>query len=230
MPRLSPLPGPTQVCPELLDGRRVRGNLALERYDRLHLDGRRLIRSWLQRAWAQRECAPEDTFEPFVFAWISFNGWAACITEMDRDREWLDALLVNSEIAEKFAQLKLGRAEGSPVSDHVRAFGELWPIFRAQEIRRRGIYRRNEDERTAVVQQYLDAHLTEYQPKCWRRHADAGERVPVDWPHTLEALYRVRCNLFHGEKAPHSEMDQRIVSTAFRVLVHFLHQSGYIFA
>ena len=54
--------------------------------------------------------------------------------------------------------------------------------------------------------------------------------MPLDWPHTLEALYRVRCNLFHGEKGLDSEMDALIVSSAFRVLVHFLHDSGYILA
>jgi len=44
----------------------------------------------------------------------------------------------------------------------------------------------------------------------------------LDWAHTLKAIYRVRCNLFHGEKAIHSEIDQKIVLSAFRVLIHML--------
>jgi hypothetical protein len=79
-----------------------------------------------------------------------------------------------------------------------------------------------------MVQEYLAAGLGLYQPRCWKRHEEEGEPVPLDWPHTLEALYRVRCNLFHGEKGLDSEMDARVVSSAFRVLVHFLHDSEYI--
>jgi len=40
------------------------------------------------------------------------------------------------------------------------------------------------------------------------------------------ALYQVRCNLFHGEKSAHSEMDSQIVYSALQVLVRFL--SPYI--
>jgi len=36
--------------------------------------------------------------------------------------------------------------------------------------------------------------------------------VPIDWPHTLSAIYQVRCNLFHGYKGVYSENDISIVS------------------
>jgi hypothetical protein len=35
----------------------------------------------------------------------------------------------------------------------------------------------------------------------------------------------VRCNLFRGEKAPHSEMDQRIVTAAFGTLIYFIREA-----
>jgi hypothetical protein len=79
-----------------------------------------------------------------------------------------------------------------------------------------------------VVKRYLDAGVTAYAPQCWKRHHDAKVPVPLDWPHTLAALYRVRCNLFHGEKAAHSEMDQRIVADALRTLVSFLREAQYL--
>jgi hypothetical protein len=40
------------------------------------------------------------------------------------------------------------------------------------------------------------------------------------------ALYQVRCNLFHGDKDPQSEMDRQIVYSALQVLVPFM--SPYI--
>ena len=52
--------------------------------------------------------------------------------------------------------------------------------------------------------------------------------MPLDWPHTLAALYRVRCNLFHGEKGRHSEMDQRIVASGFRTLIQFFGSANYV--
>jgi len=35
----------------------------------------------------------------------------------------------------------------------------------------------------------------------------------------VDAIYRVRCNLFHGEKALHCENDLAIVSAAANVLM-----------
>ena len=32
--------------------------------------------------------------------------------------------------------------------------------------------------------------------------------MPPDWAHILKAIYKVRSNLFHGQKAAHSEMDK----------------------
>ena len=93
-------------------------------------------------------------------------------------------------------------------------------------------YARGED-RSQIIKRYLEDPRIEnlrhapYEPQCWKRHRDAGEEVPLDWAHTLAVLYRVRCNLFHGEKARHSEMDQRIVYLAFRVLVGFFDRTVY---
>jgi hypothetical protein len=53
----------------------------------------------------------------------------------------------------------------------------------------------------------------------------AGEDVSLDWPQTLAAIYPVRCNLFHGEKSAHLEMDREIVCTALVVLMMFFRHS-----
>ena len=44
----------------------------------------------------------------------------------------------------------------------------------------------------------------------------------MHWPHTLQALYQIRCNLFHGEKGAHMECDREIVDFALRAMLPFL--------
>lgn len=214
------------TCRELIRNNRPSNSVDFERFSFLHPDGQQLIASWLKRAWNKRDCLPKDSFEPFIFTWISFNGWAACITGLDRDREWLDAIALTQHIGDDFDRLVAD--ESSAVFRYAREFYNFWPIFKAQEIRRRGVYNYHAGRRQEIVKHYLDARIRSFEPQCWTRHQEEGTPVPLDWPHTLTTLYRVRCNLFHGEKAAHSEMDAQIVSSAFRVLVHFLYEAHYI--
>jgi hypothetical protein len=212
------------ICSELINPQRSTGTADLRRYRRLHTDGQQLIRGWFDRAWDMRDCKAEDSFEPFIFAWIALNGWAACITERDADREWRDALTSSQVVCDEFAQVVA--EHGSGAAGHAREFHQFWPIFKAQEVRRARLSCKG--NRQEVIAYYLNAGICKFEPQCWTRHHDAGEEIPLDWPHTLAALYRVRCNLFHGEKARHSEMDQDIVATALRTLVHFFHEARYL--
>ena len=75
--------------------RRANERTDLPKYRRLQSDGRRLISGWFEKAWAERDCEPENSFEPFVFAFIAMNAWASCVTSRDADREWRDALALN---------------------------------------------------------------------------------------------------------------------------------------
>lgn len=51
-------------------------------------------------------------------------------------------------------------------------------------------------------------------PSC-----DHGAEAPRDVPHLLDALYAVRCNLFHGMKHPEERRDREVVAAALGVLV-----------
>ncbi len=214
------------ICRELIKNGSYTNRANLERYNMLHSDGRHLISGWFARAWTMRDCPPEDSFEPFIFTWISFNGWAACVTELDRDRDWLDALMLSQQINDDFNRLV--SIESSAVSRYAKEFYDFWPIFKAQEIRRSRVPRHNSNQRQDLIEHYLNSRVRSFEPQCWTRHREEGTPIPLDWPHTIATIYRVRCNLFHGEKAAHSEMDAMIVSSAFRVLVHFLHEAHYI--
>lgn len=217
---------PGMICHELIHTNLSEVRIDFDRYTHLHPEGQRLISGWFERAWGMRDCQGDDCFEAFIFAWIAFNGWAACITERDDDYQYLDALKRDQTLSQSFKRLVA--IPVSPLAFHALQFATQWPIFDVRPLRRRHIIVSYEVDRRTVIKRYLDAGVTAFAPKCWKRHDDAKEQVPVDWSHTLAALYRVRCNLFHGEKAAHSEMDQQVVSGAFRTLVHFLRAAQYL--
>jgi hypothetical protein len=185
-----------------------------------------LIAGWFERAWQARDYQAEDCFEAFIFAWFAVNGWAAFVTDVDQDRAYIDALMHDQAIQVKFSQLLA--VPGSDFTASALEFAQLWPIFEVKSLRQRDILQFESGERQAAINRYFAAGATRFEPPCWKRHVDGGEQVPLDWSHTLTTLYRVRCNLFHGEKAAHSEMDQRVVSVAFRTLVYFFRTAGYL--
>lgn len=228
----------------------------LGNYTKLHREGRALIQGWFNRAWRAKEAEGARCFEPFIYAWIAVNGWAACVTGQDRDRDYLDSLTKDRVIAETFLQLL--QLPDSRFAQQAHQFHTYLPIFEVKELRQRGINRQWRGDRSVVVDGYLsELRRTAgevlstgtpslsatapykkapyrnnsgicFEPECWQQHREAGEAIPLDWAHTLAAIYRVRCNLFHGEKAAHSEMDQKIVGLAFRTLLHFFNESEYI--
>jgi hypothetical protein len=214
------------ICRELINTNLREIPINFDRYEHLHPEGHRLISGWFDRAWAMRDSQGEDCFEAFIFAWIAFNGWATCISGLDDDYKYLDALKRNQMLSLDFERLVA--IPESSFALHLVQFAAQWPIFDARVLRRRHIIVAYELDRRTVINHYLDAGVMAFAPQCWKRHNDTKGHAPLDWPHTLTALYRVRCNLFHGEKAAHSEMDQRIVSSAFRTLVYFLREAGYL--
>src|SRR6266852_5522838 len=55
-------------------------------------------------------------------------------------------------------------------------------------------------------------------PACAGRHRLEAGRMPFDWAHTLNAVYQVRCNLFHGEKGRNNALDVRFTDDARHIL------------
>ena len=211
------------TCPELVNNHELVNQVDLGRYRRLHPDGRSLIRQWFRRAWRNKDSTPEYSFEPFIYTWLAFNGWAACVTNMDTDSRWRKALSITPELYDSFNDL--AHNPDSSVYGPAQALYELWPIFKSSEIRHQQAFHRGHIDRKRIVQHYFDAGIEKYEPQCWKKHLEKNEVTPLDWPHTLAVLYRVRCNLFHGEKGIYVEMDRIIVHKAFLVLVHYISES-----
>lgn len=203
------------TCP-FEDVRRDPRSLERGRYDYLHPDGRALIRGWRDRA---EEGGPDANFESFIYLWIAFNSWAACVTGSDADHEWQRRLIADPTLNELFDE----QSNRTPTADSVRRFAALWPIFRVSKLRERGIdyWSGMHNSRAEMTRAYIDAGAREFAPSCYLEH----DQLPLDWGHTLSALYRVRCNLFHGEKARSSENDQLVVSAAYATLRAFVEES-----
>jgi hypothetical protein len=191
------------------------GAVIRHRFEELHEEGRKLIQSWAQRAVAQADCSDREAFEPFIFGWIAVNGWACCVTGEDRDGDCLDALLLDADLDREFKELL-----ATDLMAATRDFQSSWPIFSSKGI---GYNVEWNGTREQVIGRYKKiAPPPGRKPACTFFHRDRGEEVPIDWPHTLSAIYQVRCNLFHGYKGVYSENDVLIVSSAFRVLVRVL--------
>lgn len=214
-------------CPEIVGPNRPSRHVDLSRFSLLHPEGRQLVSVWFQRAWRERNCQQEDAFEPFIYAWFAFNGWSACVTDSDSDREIIDALAADATISNDFISVIQNNQDILAIVEH---FIDLLPIFDVKSLRRRGILRNVQETRRERVNYYHSKGVNQYEPRCWQRHLDAGESIPVDWGHIINAIYKVRCNLFHGLKAVHSEMDQIIVHSAYLTLVKFLNEVDYIHA
>jgi hypothetical protein len=174
----------------------------------LHPDGRRLIDHWLTLAQRQMDCDPAESFEPFIYVWIAFNGWASCCIELDQDRQLVEAVSSSPELVAQFDKMLSTSPELVRAAEKFRSH---WPIFKAQELKRLGALTYWQGNRQRTIAYYLGRGAKAFAPPCFQRHVEAGEEVPLDWPHVLSAIYQVRCNLFHGDKAPHSEID-RILS------------------
>jgi hypothetical protein len=151
----------------------------LSRYITLQPQGKRLILDWSDRARNMQQLPCEKHFEAFIYLWISFNGWATCITELDSDREWLDALMLSQEIQQDFAQLVSN--PNTVTHQRMRNFYQFWPVFKAQSIRRQNVnVIENQSNRQAVVERYFQAGIDKFEPQCWQRHIRENSVVPTD--------------------------------------------------
>jgi len=204
------------VCPYLFRGKITSSKeVSFELYRTLHEDGRKIIKDWFNRALDNRDCKPDESFEPFIYLWISFNAWGSCVTKLERDSDIVRALAINEKLNKDFDELRQTSEDFKKSCDE---FHKFWPIFKVQALRKEGIVFSGKDRRE-MIENYLNAGVKDFEPKCWKVHRDNGQTTPADWAHTLKAIYRVRCNLFHGEKGRHSENDQKIVHLSFKILL-----------
>lgn len=188
----------------------------LENFTYLHLKGRDLVLGWFDKAWRVKECQDQDSFEPFIYCYIAFNSWAACVTEKDRDRDIIHDL-GNNPICESIFNITM---QNDIIRCYHIEFQSLWPIFKVQEIRKKRIPHYQSPHREEIVRHYFDSNINNYTPKDPQNPKLIGHEIPLTWNNVLQSIYSVRCNLFHGDKSTDQPPDQKIVGSAFRSFVH----------
>lgn len=151
---------------------------------------------------------------------------ASCVTDCDYDAAYIDALKRHTRLREDFTALTAD--EASPLAVETAQFAKFWPVFNTKELRARNVFAAVANTREEAIHYYLQHRIYSYSPRCWQKHNGFDQPLPIDWPHTLSALYQVRCNFFHGGKMLNSEGDQQIVFAAYMTLLTFLEQGRYL--
>src|SRR5689334_5180460 len=110
------------TCPEIIPNRQL-ARVRFENFSQLHSEGKKLIDGWFRRAWDEFQTTPNEIFEPFIFLWFAFNGWAACVTDRDKDFEIVDALAASHKMNEDFDHLL--RDANSQLNSNATIFSQL---------------------------------------------------------------------------------------------------------
>jgi hypothetical protein len=185
-------------------------------YNNIHEEGKDLIRGWFRHSKHLYNTNPRNHFEAIIFCWIATNSWSACVADPDVDRKWVEAVAFDNDLNEHFQEQI---HSDNDFKYRAESFKDLWPIFKASEIRRKNLLYKENQERSEALKYYFQNGIEEFEPHCWIDHCG---KPPLDWSHTFITLYRVRCNLFHGEKSRYWEMDNLIVKRSFELLSSFI--------
>lgn len=190
---------------------RVR-SVELHRYQLLPPPARTAMHAWVGEAEKVRGRA--RNVETFIFAWFGFNAWANVVVDgAESDRELVAALAYDKHLGGFFANL---RSEDPVLNRAAVGFGACIPIFQQERLRRSNIYSPHDiSKRRKWISEQLAKGVKCFEPHCYPAH----ESTPLDWMHIVGAIYRVRCNLFHGDKGVSDESDLVIVESAGRLLV-----------
>lgn len=228
-----------QTCEELMKGL---GDDAKKKVARL-VDPRHadrtfwyFARDWIRRAHRRpSRLEQENEFEGFIYLWVVFNGWASTILDnadkSDNDRYLIAALAVDPEFNEHFQQLQVMNAD---FRRNCAELAALMPIFRVRTLQKLDIPGWRNEPRNEYVRSVLHRpngapKNTSYAPSCFLKHEHESHEeqnvnwigAPNDWPHTINTIYMIRCNLFHGGKSYDSEVDRILVGHAFHILWDF---------
>lgn len=185
------------------------------------------VEPWLTRALAARERQEAFwAFEAFIFLWVTFNAWLSAAVadrnQTENDRYLVETAGVDPQLCTAFEGLKC--ADGKDV---VERFRSLWPVFKVRALMKHRIepWEEHREARDTYRERCIARGITcrEYAPRCFANHQHDPTHpdpalVPLDWAHTMSAIYQMRCNLFHGGKSFAHSSDYRLVEMSFDIL------------
>lgn len=143
----------------------------------------------LIKQWYQRAIKGKDPFTKFIFIYIAFTSFLTLHEDYLRDRERI--INLKNDINAKRYYLSI-----------VRENGDLRKVLLALV---------DESKRRSVP------NLTRENDRNWSGR-DGVLNGENDWENLVEYWYRIRNNLFHGQKAPESRRNKRLVNYAFLTL------------
>jgi len=199
--------------------------------DKLRASGRTsydleyLFNPWLSKA---RNCdpgrGPMEAIDSLIYLWIPLNGWMAQFID-SKVADVADSTLVAATGQD--AALSTRFDEFMSSDDDFRRltlqFQSFWPIFDSRFLEKQSIapygIQEDDSEEGGVLDRpgYRARCFSKsmgkkppFRPRCYLDHqssplakttgGDPAE-VPLTWSHTIEAIYQVRCSVFHGGKA-----------------------------
>ena len=183
------------------------GKLDWETIWYLNPDKRHLIQTFIGIS----ENAALHPFQSFANLWMAFNAFGSVATAFDSDWKIIQICGSDDQMRNGFKEL-LGNDDSFAI--HVREFVGAWPIYSEREAFR--VYRANQRR------QGIDTNIPD-EAEMRRLCANGSvERHPPDfslsWANVLDAIYTVRCNLFHGGKTPVNERDVQLVELSRNIL------------
>lgn len=147
----------------------------------------------LINGWRQKAHQEGDPFSKFVFIWFCFNAWIENLSDANSDRKMIDELKSRKSNMANFAD-----------------------IFHTALNSRENYFKSSV---TALVHQSQEKPIENARDK---NKAPVSIKDEFDFENIVEAIYRIRCNLFHGGKDPDDSRDQVLVKTAQRVLERWI--------
>jgi hypothetical protein len=174
-----------------------------------------VIRTLVRNA-AQPDQPP---FLPFLYLWMAFNGWMTAVTGRERDAHMIRDIAGNARMISTYESLL---DTSGTLGAQVEAFADLWPVMDTRGVRR-------QFGPQAFQQMSRQDLLTACRSMGVK--VDPQDWVPggrPSWAQLLRSLYRVRCNLFHGQKSTASARDHDLVVGAGRILQTLIAEAGFL--
>ncbi|HEX8239858.1 MAG TPA: hypothetical protein VF574_08985 [Allosphingosinicella sp.] len=186
--------------------------VSFSQFQQLHPEARRLTLDLFEGSDS------DDPFYGFSLLWMSFNGWMSAVAGPAPDAHMINNLAANPRLMTAFIDLA---NESARFRDRVEEFASWWPIFDSQTARKylhRSLYEVH--DREDFYQLAFPDERIRRRPRDWA-HGNAPR-----WGDLLQAIYQVRCNLFHGTKSPVNWGDSALVGMSHQTLRMFVARSG----
>lgn len=174
-------------------------------------DYTKFLKTWYSRA--KRKDRVVDEADRFICLWIAFNAWL----KQHYGEDWGDGELIHGIDRNLHGE----RVTKNGLADD-KAFISIFELIK-------------NDNRNKKILDELKAHGKIYNMRYPPSSPDADVHAKAftgDFKSYIEAIYEIRCNLFHGRKNPDDTTDEtgkiavdyRLIQLAYAILLPFFEQ------